>query len=172
MKYLRGEKVAGSGGFTLVEIVVTIIVMTIVIYPIMRVMASALEESNDEEYLTHAAFLAQLKIEEVRSRASCYTDYGAAPVNGCPMSGTTSDFGRLNPAAAPTLTENAAACSFPYPFQKYECTVDTGLVPGTNDALGYIQVRVWYDKDSNGTLDPKDPDVFLETQIAKRPPDW
>lgn len=164
-KQIQKRKAASAeAGFTLVEIVVTILVMAIVIYPIMRVLASALEQSNDEEYLTHAAFLAQMKIEEVRSRASCYSDAGL-----CPIGGDTSDFDELGTG---NLDETAAACTFPYPYQKYECTVDTGLVAGTNNALGYIQVRVWYDKDSDGVRDAEDPDVFLETQIAKKHPDW
>jgi len=147
-------------GFTIVEIVVVIILMLAVIVPAARVIASALEASNEEQYLSHCAFLAQMKIEKVRAGSNCYTDDVGA---GCPQTGGGDDFTN-------DFSENAAACSFPVPFQKYECTIsDTQVAFGLND-LKTIQVRVWYDKDQDGTRDSNEPQVYLETMITSRPP--
>jgi len=160
-------------GFTLIEILSVLAIIFVVIIPLMKVVASSLEASNEEQYLTHCAFLAQLKIEEVRSRANCFTN----AVGGitCPINIVAPPGSDFNETA--TLDETAAECSFPPPFQKYDCRVSyvsSTRAAGMGNRIKTIQVRVWYDKDSDGVFEPDagEPDVFLETQMAMKPPDW
>jgi prepilin-type N-terminal cleavage/methylation domain-containing protein len=171
MKHISAG-IRSQKGFTIIEIVAVLVISLVVILPLMKVVASSLEQSNEDQYLSHCAFLAQLKIEEVRSRANCYTNAAGAgavcPVNIVAPGG--SDFKE-------NFSQTAAQCSFPAPFDKYECTVkyvSSTRSAGISDRLKTIQVRVWYDKDSDGSFDSGEgePDVFLETQLAIRPPDW
>ncbi len=157
-----------QGGFTIVEIVVVITLMILAIAPIAKVIASALEASNEEMYLTQCAFLAQMKIEEIRSRASCYTTPGATDT--CPISGDSSDFEQ-------DFTQTAAQCSLPSPFDRYDCVTATSfrVAPSAGSDTGgfkVIQVRVWYDKDGDATFDAGEASVFLETQLTQKSPDW
>lgn len=163
MKKLFG-RTPSQKGFTIVEIVIVIALILLVIVPLARVIASSLEASNEQQYLTHCAFLAQLKLEEVRTRANCYTNGGA----DCPPS-FTQDWGFEE-----VFTQNPP-CDFPFPFTKYECTVEyvsSTRSPLMDGDIKTIQVRVWYDKNNDDTFDPAEgePDIFLETQLAERAP--
>jgi type II secretory pathway pseudopilin PulG len=152
-----------EGGFTIIEIVVVMILMFVVLYPLCRVIASSLESTNNEQHLTHCAFLAQLKIEETRTRANCYSTPTAGGVNCPEVPGSHDDFGR---------NFNQNPCTFPYPFTLYKCRVEYGN-SGVN-RLKYMQVRVWYDANNDNVYDPNnnEPQVFLETLLASRPPNW
>jgi type II secretory pathway pseudopilin PulG len=169
---LRKRPVAESG-FTIVEIIVVIVLMLIVLYPLARVVASAIEATTNEQHLTHCAFLAQLKVEETRTRLSCYTNNtNSPPDTNCPFApGSKNDFQRnytQNMHGAPA----SGLCTFPYPFTQYKCTVDNG---NTNiNRLRFIQVRVWYDTNNDNVYDPdgNEPSVFLETLLTERPPLW
>ncbi len=159
---MKARKV--QGGFTIVEVVVVLILLLVVIYPLGRVIASALESTNNEQHLTHCAFLAQLKVEETRTRMNCYTNHTIAGGVNCPEAvGSHNDFHR-------NFDQNP--CTFPYPFTKYKCTVDTGN--SANARMKYIQVRVWYDLNDDDIFDQEnnEPQVFLETLFTIRPPNW
>ena len=156
-KKMRGSR--AQGGFTIVEIVVVIVLMLAVIIPVAAVIASALETSTEEQRLAHCAFLAQMKVEKARAASNCYTDAGA----GCPQTAGNSDFSN-------DFSENAAACSFPVPFEEYECTIDDTMVAWSANRFKTIQVRVWFDENSNGTRDDNEPQVYLETMLTTRPP--
>lgn len=169
MKKLFG-RTPSQKGFTIVEIVIVITLILLVIVPLARVIASSLEASNEQQYLTHCVFLAQLKLEEVRTRANCYTNKVGDPATKCPITQTSSDFNTA-------LLNQSPPCDFPFPFTNYECTVEyvsSTREAGIADRLKTIQVRVWYDKNNDDTFDPAEgePDIFLETQLAIRPPNW
>ncbi|MEW6201792.1 MAG: prepilin-type N-terminal cleavage/methylation domain-containing protein [bacterium] len=155
-----------NDGFTIVEIVVVVIILGLLLVPVMAALVRALTISNEDEYLAIAAFLAAEKMEETRTRANCYTD--TVPP-GCPEGGTAKDF-QENFNQDPPPVGN---CVFPSPFNKYKCTVDHSSKNGTADRVKEIQVRVWYDKDSDNTYDAgEEPSVFFETAITLRPPAW
>ncbi|HOO56006.1 MAG TPA: hypothetical protein PLN69_04235 [bacterium] len=164
------RKCAGCGnqsGFTIVEIIAVIGLLLVVILPLAKVIASSLESTNDEQHLTHCAFLAQQKVEEVRTRANCYTDLAA----GCPVSAGSDDFSQnFNQSYFPSV----APCSFPSPFDDYKCTVQYDSINGTGGRQKTIQVRVWYDKDGDNIFDAdiSEPDVFVETRLTLRSPAW
>ncbi|MFA6450287.1 MAG: type II secretion system protein [bacterium] len=155
-----------QGGFTIVEILVVIVLMFVVLYPLGRVIASSLESTTNEQHLTHCAFLAQLKIEETRTSANCYTNHTVAGGVNCPYDGTShNDFDQ-------DFNQNPPACSFPAPFTLYKCIVEYGASSQTR--LKYIQIRVWYDRNDDNVydVDNNEPSVFLETLLTQRPPLW
>lgn len=159
-----------QAGFTIVEVVVVIFLMLVAIYPAARVIASALEASNEEQYLTHAAFLAQMKLEHLRATENCYSDVGGVCPNqlcddvsdpACTFGGGTNRF-------SDDFDQAPANCTFPAPFQKYECNITDTNAAAT--FLKEIQVQVWYDKDSDGVWDAGEPGVTLQTMLARRSP--
>jgi prepilin-type N-terminal cleavage/methylation domain-containing protein len=153
-------------GFTIIEIVVVIVLMLLVLYPLARVMASSLESTTNEQHLTHCAFLAQMKIEETRTSANCFTNHVAALAVDCPFSsGSMNDFNQL-------LSQTPPACTFPAPLDGYKCKVEYG--DAVLSRLKYIQVRVWYDRNNDNVYDPdnNEPSVFLETLLTQRHPSW
>jgi len=157
----RQSIIWNNSGFTIVEIIVVIILIMIAIYPMGRIIASALESTEDEQHMTHCAFLAQLKMEETRTRMDCYSSPAAS---ACPGGGP-SDF-NMNMDQTPP-------CNFPYPFSRYECKVVTKAIAGTGNRQRYIKVRVWYDKIDDDVFDSAmEPDVYLETRMTKHNPDW
>ncbi|HOC93080.1 MAG TPA: prepilin-type N-terminal cleavage/methylation domain-containing protein [bacterium] len=160
---MRDTRHNGSRGFTIVEVVVVVVLMGLVVYPMARVVASSLEASNNEFRLTHAAFLAQMKIEETRTRAACYSTAG--PI--CPEGGPTDFTADFNS----TPTTGDPLCLFPAPFEDFKCTVQYYNTGGAGFRRA-MRVRVWHDTDEDDTLDADEPSVFLETTISKRPPDW
>ena len=72
-----------QSGFTMLEILVSIMLLSIVIIPLLGLMAHAARIHVQLERHTRSAFLAQLKLEEVKNKATLdfSTDYTtAAPV--------------------------------------------------------------------------------------------
>ncbi len=156
-------------GFTIFEIITVIVLILVVIYPLARVVSSSLETSSEEQHLTHCALLAQLKVEEFRTRTNCYSNQTA--VSDCPDPAVvgatpTQSFGKLFATPPP--------CNFPFPFNQYECSARNYFRTGTANRLKVVQVRVWYDKNNDDVFeaDQSEPDVYLETQMAARPPHW
>ncbi|MEW5945732.1 MAG: hypothetical protein AB1742_06000 [bacterium] len=148
-----------SAGFTIVEIVVVIIILGLLLVPVMNAVARALMLSNEDEYLAAAAFLAVEKIEEFRLRVNCYSDIAG----GCAGEGfQTADenFYDQNP------------CTFPSPFDRYKCRLDSEFVSDPGNRVREVQVRVWYDRDSDNAWDANEPRVELETMVTMRDPLW
>lgn len=61
--------VAGESGFTLLEILLTIIILSIALIPLMEMIPQALVLDKSIEWETQAAFLAQQKMEEIKGKA-------------------------------------------------------------------------------------------------------
>lgn len=164
-KIIKAQK-----GFTIIEIVVVTFLLLVAIYPAARVIASALDASNEEQYLTHAAFLAQMKIEHLRATENCYSDVGGVCPNklcddvtdpACTFGGGTERF-------SDDFSLTAANCSFPAPFSQYECIITDARAAAA--FLKEIQVEVWYDKNSDGIWDSNEPGITLQTMLARRTP--
>ena len=163
----------------MVEMAVVLFLLLLIVVP----MAYSIDRSmrvNEEIYrATTAALLAQQKIEEVRTRASCYTtdwvSLGAGDPIWCPD--TPPNWPNSFRYA---YTENAPACTFPQPFDRFKCqvwyTAPDMDGDGADDALGdffkELQVHVWYDGDGDNIQDSTEVDVMFQTGITYRPPAW
>jgi len=159
------HKFSGEGGFTIVELAIVIVLLMLIIVPVVLSIDESLRTSNEVYRLTTAAFLAQQKMEEVRTRASCYTtDSGLpAPINCSPSNV------RYNLLF--NFSQNPP-CNFPSPFQDFECQVVYATRVGLNNYFREIQVRVWYDANNNNTWDANESDVIFQTGLTYHAPAW
>lgn len=134
-------------GFTYLEILATILIMTIALIPIMRIMPEGMKATKRVERLTQAGFLAQQKMENVR-RAIFDPDY---------------DFDNIN------SSEGTTAFASPFGSYKYVVTDNQGA------GIKELNVTVWFDENDNDIIDtyaaPYQEDevsVSLDTKIADR----
>lgn len=187
-------------GMTLVELVVVLILLV----PMLLVILDSLERSmrtSDQVYrLTTCAFLAQQKMEEVRTRFSCYTNQQSDSSDGLVLKGCPPRYGITNnplpignpacpyPTVAAIRTNNFqftfsqprkqcsladkefATCGFPAPFTNFKCEVKH--IWRTQYYVLDIQVRVWFDEQPNTTFDPSETNVLLQTDLTYRSPAW
>ncbi len=114
-----------ESGFTMLEILVSIALMSIVIIPLLGLMADATKIHVQLERQTRSAFLAQLKLEEVKNDA-------------------TADF---------TSDYDATAVEFSAPDLGFKYNI-TDTVDIAND-MKAITVVVWYDEDDDDTADER-----------------
>ena len=128
-----------ENGFTMLEILAAVAILSIVIVPLMGLMASAPLLHAKQEQQVRAAFLAQLKLEEVKNKIIYDNDF-------------TNDY-------------DESATAFPAPDLKFKYTVDD---PESGD-LKTVTVQVWYDENDTGnTPDVGEQSVKLETKVARR----
>ncbi len=132
---------ANTKGFTYLEVLAAMLIMSIAIVPIIRLNAGAMTVASEIEHLTKVSFLAQNKIDEVRSRAL----------------GTNASYG-----FGVDYTESVAA--FPSPDDSYKYTVADD--DGTN--IKVLNVTVWFDDDDDDVLDSDEESVSLDVKIANR----
>ena len=79
-------------GFTLLEVLAAIALLSIVVTPLLGLITSSLAMHSQREYQTRAAFLAQLRLEEVKQNITGSSDFANADYNKPGVS--TTDFGR------------------------------------------------------------------------------
>ncbi|MBI2870446.1 MAG: hypothetical protein HYY14_01920 [Candidatus Omnitrophica bacterium] len=135
-----------ESGLTFLEILMTIVVLTVALIPIMQIAPFGVRNARNIERLTHCVFLAQVKVDEIRNRAiDSYTNGGAG------------------------YDESATAFSSPYATYKYT-VADNEAADIKN-----ITVTVWYDEDGDGTVDSyseawreDEASVVLDTRVADR----
>lgn len=134
-------------GFTLLEILMTMIIMTAALIPMMKLMPEGMRISRKIEQITQAGFLAQQKMEQVR------------------LTILHSDF-NFNATSA-----NESATSFALPFDSYKYTVVDDLAEGIKN----LTVTVWFDANNDSVIDTyagayqeDEPSVTLDTRIAYR----
>lgn len=134
-------------GFTYLEILATILIMTIALIPIMRIMPEGMKVTRRVERLTQASFLAQQKMEDIR-RTIFDPDY---------------DFDNTD------SSEGATAFSSPFGSYKYTVTDNQGT------GIKELNVSAWFDENDNDIIDtysaPYQEDevsVSLDTKIANR----
>jgi type II secretory pathway pseudopilin PulG len=137
------------GGFTIIELVVVVFMLLIIVLTIMYSVERSLRTSNELYRMTTATFLAQRKMEEVMTRASCYTTGGQCPLNlakapplqfyydfkesfcSHPPGYCAASYGALAACNADCACEWVAgactnydrACEFPAPFEQFKCRV-------------------------------------------------
>jgi type II secretory pathway pseudopilin PulG len=140
---LRSEK-----GLTYLEILATMIIMIMALIPIMRIMPEGIKATRKIEKLTKAGFLAQSKMDEVRSQI-----LGANP-----------NYGFSKDYTKPSTT-------FPNPDAGFKYTVTDDQ--GTD--IKELNITVWFDENDNDIIDtysgPYQEDeirIDLDTKIADR----
>jgi len=133
-------------GFTMVEILASVAILSIVIVPLMGLMASAPLIHTKQERQTRAAFLVQLKLEEVKNKITYDNNLNF-----------TTEYDEE--AVAFTIAQDTKF--------KYTITI-TDPDPDPGD-LKTITVQVWYDENDTGnTPDTGEQSSKLETNVAKR----
>lgn len=146
-------------GFTIVEVITAVLIMTICLFPLGRMLMQILMESGDDQHIAVCAYLAVEEIETVRLRSECYTEGST-----CPTTATTDGWGAAN------IYNRAAPCNYPAPFQRYQCAVQYKDSQGDGNNVREVMVRVWFDADDDKVWDAQEPDVILQTMLSKRPP--
>lgn len=136
---IENQKSKISNGFTMLEVLAAIAILAITVVPLVGLLSTAITIHVQREQETRAAFLAQLKLEEIKNIVTL--DFG-------------SDYNK--PAGDAT--------DFPAPNSRFRYTVTDNVDPDIKD----ITVRVWCDKDGNGTPDVDEQAVQLDTKIARR----
>ena len=128
-------------GFTLVEILATVAIIGLGIFPVMEILPSGMASLRKAKHLTRDAMFAQHKIDEVRSQIlGTNANYGYNKFGGYGGSGMFMGFSDYN----------------------YIVTDDEG------SDIREISVTVWFDEDGDGTQDADEDSVQLDTKIAKR----
>ena len=128
-------------GFTLIEVLASVVLIGIGVIPIARVLTQSLVISTKEERLTKAIFLAQRKTEELKSKILYDFD-------------TRQD-------------ENVAAFS-DSGYSMYKYSVADTIIEREDSDLKQIQVQVWYDHDEDNKLDDGEISITLDTKVAER----
>ena len=118
--------------------------MSFALIPIMRLLPTAMEATTRLERITMAEYLAQDKMEEVRSQ----------------IHGTSPDYGFDKDY---TLTDGPEA--FPVPNEGYKFWVGDSTEPSF---FKFLAVIVWFDTNNNNLPDPDEKSVILETIVANR----
>lgn len=133
--------------FSFLELLLTIIIMTIVLIPMMQILPQAMRATRKIEQLTQCTLLANEKIEQVR-RVVLALNFN------------------FN-----TTTVNETATAFAAPFNNYKYAVTDNLASGIKN----ITVVVWLDANNDNTINnysaayqEDEPTVQLDTRIANR----
>ncbi|MCP4652267.1 MAG: prepilin-type N-terminal cleavage/methylation domain-containing protein [Candidatus Omnitrophica bacterium] len=133
--------------FTLLEILMTIIIMTVALIPMMQLMPQGMRVTRRLERLTQATFLAQEKAGSLR-RTIFDSDY---------------DFDNTD--------SSESATAFASPFASYKYTVTDNQAADIKN----LNVTVWFDADNDNAVDDysaayreDEPFVSLDFRIANR----
>ncbi len=134
-------------GFTLIEVLASIVIFAVLIAIIMNVVAGSLMVSRNTEITTRSVVLCVGKMDEVRARI----------------------FGRsTNPDYLYGWDRNysEAAAAFPSPHPDYKYTVADPDYPAA--LIRDIAVTVWYDRDDDSILDSDERGITFNTKVARR----
>lgn len=128
-------------GFTIIELVVAVALLSVVLLPLVQMLPTMLKTNKNTEIMTKGTFLAEQKMEEIKSL----------------IRSTTFGYGF-------TKNYTQSATSFPSPNATYKVIVADNQDPN----LKIIQVKVWYDKNNNNMIDSDEIPIILDTQICIR----
>lgn len=130
-----------SHGFTLLEVVVSVALVSVVLIPLMQMVPNMLKIGTKVEAVTRSTFLATQKMEEIKSLIqSSNASYGY------------------------TKNYTQSATAFPSPYFLYKFTISDNA-----DAhIKTLTVTVWNDADGNGAIGATEYSVALDTKVAKR----
>ncbi|MCK5450819.1 MAG: type II secretion system protein [Candidatus Omnitrophica bacterium] len=135
------RRLRANKGFTLIEILASIAIISLGLVPILNILPEGMESMRKVERLTFDVFLAQYKIEEIRSQIlGTDPSYGFAKAGGYGGSGTFTGYSNY----------------------KYTVTDDNGI------GIKELSVTVWFDDDGDGVLDSGEESIRLDTKVAER----
>jgi len=144
-------------GFTYLELLAGIMIMTIALTPILRMMPVGMMMTRRVELLTRANFLAMAKIDELREKNFSRN----------PALGFSRNYREPVPPAKPP--------PFPSPDEKFKFTVSDTFESGTGSKVKIISVTVWFDENGNHNIDTyssayreDEVNVALDTKFSQR----
>lgn len=127
-------------GFTLIEVLASIVLIGGALVAIMTIVPQMIENSLGTERLTKVIFLAERKTEEVIGKV----------INNFDNDGAGYD------ESATAFTNDG--------YSAYKYTVDDDEASDIKE----IEVEVWYNKDDNDTPDSGEESITLDTKLADR----
>jgi prepilin-type N-terminal cleavage/methylation domain-containing protein len=129
-------------GFTLIEILFAIMILTISIIPAMMLLPRIFKDNTTIALTNRAVFLGQMKMEQVKTKALTFYDSNYSVT------------GPLDPKYI----------AFVAPDDMYKYTVSDDLGPDIKTLI----VTIWYDKNNNNARDGSEEWVEYKTKIANR----
>ncbi|MGQ9608145.1 MAG: type IV pilus modification PilV family protein [bacterium] len=130
-----------EGGFTLIEVLLALVILSIAIIPLMQIFPQASLIATDSQRETRIGFLAQQKLEQVKGQVLSYF------------------FGDYNESAT----------AFPSPDSDFKYTVSYFTASGDDgNQIKSIKVRVWYDDNDNNIVDGNENMIELTTKVSRR----
>lgn len=144
---LRKTGCSGEHGFTMIEVLGAIVILAITIVPLLGLFAMAPALHLQREELTRAAFLAQVRTEEVRD--NLIGSFGG-------------DFNKPNGAAGDFHVDDG----FEPSDSRYKYTISHN----DDDELKDVTVTVWHDDDGDNGAGPEpgEQSVTLRTKVSRR----
>ena len=150
---MPGKAVSGGErGFTMVEVLASVALLAIAVTPMMGLFTLAPRFHVQREQQIRAAFLAQLRLEDVKQKLG--SDFGSADYKK--SSGSATDFDDGDSGGPDDF--------FPASDSKFRYTVDYSNDSGIKD----LTIIVWYDGDSDNNIDTNEQWVELNTKVARR----
>lgn len=134
-------KLTSLTGLTFLEILAALLIMSIAFIPMMKLMTGGVERARGIDAITRSAFLAEGKMEEVRSL----------------ILGTDPSYGFSH-----NYTQSATA--FPSPNGSFKYTVSDNAASNIKE----LNIDVWLDEDANSVFDDYEYGVTLDTKVADR----
>jgi len=128
-------------GFTLIEILASIAIISLGLVPVLNILPEGLKSLRKVERVTMDVFLAQYKMDEVRSQ----------------ILGTNASYG-FNKSGGYDETGSFAS----YTDYHYTVTDDEG------SDIKELSVVVWFDEDGDGSQDVDEEAVQVDTKVAER----
>jgi hypothetical protein len=130
----------------MIEVLGAIVILAITIVPMLGLFTIAPALHLQREYLTRAAFLAQVRTEEVRDSL---------------INSFTSDFNKPSGAAGDfPVSEGFEPSDSAYRYIIIHDTVD--------DELKDVTVRVWHDDYGNNSADAEEQVITIQTKVSRR----
>jgi prepilin-type N-terminal cleavage/methylation domain-containing protein len=144
-RVLKKTGCSGEYGFTMIEVLGAIVILAITIVPMLGLFTIAPALHLQREYLTRAAFLAQVRTEEIRDNL---------------IDSFTGDFNK----------PNGAADDFPVSegFEPSDSGYRYTIAHDTDDELKDVTIRVWHDDDGDNSPDAEEQIITIRTQVSRR----
>jgi len=158
---LFGKTMAkGEAGFTMVEVLVALAILSITLIPLMGLFTMAPVLHSHREQKLRAGFLAQLRLEQVKNKIIENFEYQYPGDGYNKSSGAVTDF-------APPVGDPEEGLFEPSDAE-YRYTIVDAILSGPPPLMRDITVTVWHDKDADNTLDSDEQEVELVTRVARR----
>ena len=158
----------GEAGFTMVEVLVSLAILAITVTPMMGLFTMAPMLHAYREQQLRSAFLAQLRLEEVKNKATYNFDGDYNKAAGAATDFPTGDgFESSDADYRYTITDNITD-TVPDPDAGPGGGVGGGGGAPDIDVMRDITIEVWYDKDGDNVYDTDEQGFDVMTKIARR----